>query len=853
MFAQYFDLKERYPDSLLLFRCGDFYEMYGDDAVEGARLMEIALTTREVGKEERIAMAGVPHHALDNYMRLLIGKGRKVAVCEQLEDPKKVKGLVKRDVTRVITSGTVMDPQMLPADQNNFLLAVASLGGHTGIAVADISTGDFRLTDLPSRDMPRLQDEIFRIRPSEVLLYGEIPGREEIDAFLGELSIPAAGGLEPLPPENLMSVIEGSLGEEALRGIDWDGRLHCLTACAALVEYLNQTQKTSRHSFSKMEFYDLADYMVLDATTWRNLEISHTMMERGKKGSLLWVIDETRTGMGARLLRSWLERPLLDPARINARLDGVAEMAGNYTLLTGLSEKLKSIYDLERIISRVIYGSAGPRDLLALRNSLLPLPGVKRLLQGAESSMLHVLLDSLDVLEDVCRLVSSSISEDAPVSTREGSIITPGYSLELDELREARHMAKEWIAELERKERDRTGIKSLKIRFNSVFGYYIEVTRPNLPQVPPNYIRKQTIANGERFISPELKEYEAKILGCDEKILELEYNLFIKVRESVSREADRIQKTSRVIAALDALASLASVAVKNGYCRPDVSQDGTLKITGGRHPVVEKCISSGFVANDTLLDGKGSRFHMITGPNMSGKSTYLRQVGLIAIMAQVGSFVPARSAHVGIVDRVFTRVGASDDLHMGKSTFLVEMSETANIINNASRRSLILLDEIGRGTSTYDGLSIAWAVSEHIHDVIGARSLFATHFHQLTQLAGKLEGVKNFRVEVKETSREIIFLHRIVPGGTDRSYGIYVARLAGLPMSILNRAGEILESLEASHGDAPPGAGEESAYQLTFFDLLQSPLMEEIRRINPDDLSPRDALERIYQWKRNLD
>jgi len=528
-------------------------------------------------------------------------------------------------------------------------------------------------------------------------------------------------------------------------------------------------------------------------------------------------------------------------------------MGENFTLREGVREKLKEIYDLERLTSKVIYGSAGARDMLALGNSLKPLPYLKKLISECRASLLEILHENLDPMEDISRLINDAIATDPAITLREGNIIADGYNLELDELRSLRRDARQWIAGLETRERESTGIKSLKIKFNNVFGYYIEVTRPNLHLVPEGYIRKQTIANGERFISPQLKEYETKILGAEEKINELEYRLFMEVRDKVSAQSVRIQRTSRVVAALDVLASLGEVASRYQYCRPRVVSGDTLEIVGGRHPVVERSLRDGFVANDSRMDEKESRFHIITGPNMSGKSTYLRQVGLISIMAQMGSFVPAESAVTGLVDRVFTRVGASDDLHQGKSTFLVEMSETANIINNASRRSLVLLDEIGRGTSTYDGLSIAWAVCEYIHDKINPRTLFATHFHQLNQLEGQLAGVKNYRVDVKETRGEVIFLHRIVPGGTDRSYGIHVARLAGLPNRILSRAAEILERLEAGHPGSQPEPVDGGSYQLTFYDLLQSPLVDDLRQVNPDEMSPRDALDKIYLWKKSID
>ncbi len=844
MFKQYFDLKEQYPDSLLLFRCGDFYELYGEDALIGAKAMEITLTSREMGKGRRIEMAGIPYHALNNYLPMLVSKGIKVAVCEQLEDPKKSKGLVKRDVTKVITSGTVIDSNMLEEDRNNYLMVIATEGKHTSIAVGDVSTGEMKITYIPKEDISRIKDEIFRLKPSEILIDQQLHNRPSIEEYVKKLEIPMVSC--PMPSGDI-NQIKKAFRSEALQNVPWEKSPALIKACSYFLKYLSDTQKTHTHSIYSLEYYEIANFMILDATTWRNLELSHTIIERQKKGSLLWILDHTKTGMGARRLRSWLERPLLDIKEIERRHKAVEEFVTSYSLYQQVVNLLNSIYDLERISSKIIYGNANARDLLSLRNSLKPLPKLKEILSKTKSSLLQEISKNIDPLEDVYDLIYKSIAEDPPANLKEGNIIKDGYNLELDELRQIRKGAKEWIAQLEQREKERTGIKSLKVKFNNVFGYFIEITRPNLHLVPKEYIRKQTIANGERFISPELKEYEAKVLGAEEKIIELEYRLFLQVRQNILEHSYRIQKTSQAISQVDALSSLAYVAMEGRYVKPTMTEESVLEIKQGRHPVVEKFLKGDFVPNDTKIGYNGITFHIITGPNMSGKSTYLRQIGLIVIMAQMGSFVPAEYAKIGITDRVFTRVGASDDLHLGKSTFLVEMSETANIIKNATPRSLILLDEIGRGTSTFDGLSIAWAVSEYIHNRIGARTLFATHFHQLTRLEKELKGIKNFRVDVKETGKDIVFLHRIVEGGTDKSYGIYVAKLAGLPTSILRRAGEILEKLESEVEDTKQKG---PAYQLTFFDLLQSPLIEEVKRINPDDLSPREALNKIYQWKK---
>ncbi|MCD4785688.1 MAG: DNA mismatch repair protein MutS [Candidatus Eremiobacteraeota bacterium] len=854
MFRQFFKIKDKHPDCILFFRCGDFYEMYGDDAEKGAKLLKISLTSRDAGGGERIAMAGVPHHSAGGYIRGLIKHRVRVAVCEQLEDPKKAKGLVHRDVTRVITSGTVTDPKLLESDENNYLMSLVSSDNNYGLAITDVSTGEFRVTKIPLSEYSRLVDEIIRVKPSEVILDENLHRLDQLKMHLNESNTPWNTNKEPLQGMIFREILKSAFKTDKFE-INWEKHPEPGMAAAALINYLNDTQKTEHHSLHKIEYYDVSEFMILDSTTWRNLELSRTLIELKKKGSLLWVLDNTKTAMGARLIRSWLERPLLNRAKINARLDAVEELINDYTLHTGITDALKLIYDLERITSRVVYASANARDLLALRNSLSHLPTLKSYGREVKSSLMKMLIDSLDTLDDIHDLVELSISEDPPASLKEGNIIKAGYNSELDELRGIRSNAKSWIAGLEKREKEKTGIKSLKVKFNNVFGYFIEVTRPNLHLVPDGYIRKQTVSNGERFISPELKEYESKVLGAEEKINDLEYNIFLKIRDNILQQAGRIQVASRIVAHLDCLGSLAMVAREGNYCRPDVVKENILEIVGGRHAVVEKMLDGSFVPNDCGLDYRKSRFHIITGPNMSGKSTYLRQIGLIAIMAQMGSFVPADSAKIGIIDRVFTRVGASDNLHLGKSTFLVEMSETANIINNASCTSLILLDEIGRGTSTYDGMSIAWSVSEYIHKHIKARTLFATHFHELTELAGNLEGMANFRVDVKETNREIIFLHHIVPGGTDKSYGIYVAKLAGLPGDVLRRAKEILDEFEEDLAAFRSGLIKEKkkpSYQLTFFDMMQDPLAGELNTIDPDDMSPREALDKIYEWKKKL-
>lgn len=857
MLKQYFTLKEQYPGTLLLMRVGDFYEAYGEDAETFSRDAEIVLTSRDAGQNGRLPMAGVPHHALDQYLRPLVAKGHRVAVCEQMEDPKKAQGLVKRDVTRVISTGTILDPQMLDTRSHNYLAALTGEGARTGLAVADVSTGEFQVTSFEAAGPQRVMEELLRWRPAEVLLDPAWTGHSALTPDLeGEGII--ATPVEPPAGGNPVALLAAHFGLAAPSGLGLDDRPQAARAAAIILRYLQDTQKTRQLNLEQPRVYHSDDYLVLDSSTRRNLELFSTLRSGERKGSLLWVLDDTRTAMGARLLRGWLERPLCRKDEIEARLDAVAEALENFTLTTRLREELDQVPDLERILSKVVYGTAGPRDLVALRRALEALPRVRRSAQQYHSPLWSLLAQTTGLHEELRDLLGRALQDDPPLALTEGGIIRPQYHAQVDELREIRSNAKEWIASLEERERQRTGIKSLKVGFTRVFGYYLEVTRANLHLVPPDFIRKQTIAGGERFISPELKEYEAKVLGAQEKLQGLEYELFLELREETARHADFIRRSAGALAALDVLANLAALALRHRYCRPQIREDRVLKIVDGRHPVVERVSKEAFVPNDTLLDGQDNRLLIVTGPNMAGKSTYLRQIALITILAQLGSFVPASSARVGLADRVFTRVGATDDLHLGQSTFLVEMSETANILHSASGRSLVILDEIGRGTSTYDGMSLAWAVAEYLHDILGSRALFATHFHQLTRLAHTHPGVKNYRVAVRENLDEIVFLHKILPGGTDRSYGIYVAQLAGIPQPVLERAGEVLKELESQEGaGSEVGGGPEpsepgKAVQLSFFEPFPDPpWVDELRRLDLSRLTPLEALQLLATWQQS--
>lgn len=811
MLQQYYSVKAQYPDALLFFRLGDFYEMFGDDAKIGAQVLEIALTGRDAGAQGRVPMCGVPHHAVDTYLARLIKAGFRVAICEQMEDPKKARGIVRREVIRVVTPGTLTDGKVLEPKSPNYLVGLAFGADDVGLAWVDVSTGFFEVTQLGgSGRRERLRAELARLRPAEIILAeNELPGASA--EWLDGLGLEAVFTRRPERDFSFSVSYERlcrHFGTATLDGFGLgsaSGMALATSAAGACLQYLAETQKSSLRHITRIQIRQTTDFLLLDPATRRNLELTETMRERSRKGSLLWLLDKTVTAMGGRLLRAWVEQPLLSPTAINERLDAVEALASDAYGRAKLRATLAGVKDLERLVGRVDTGQASPRDLVALRDSLAALPEVARVLETLKNKRLgrlSSLLAEIDPLPELEKLLADAINDDPPVSIHDGNIIKDGYDPEVDRLREAQRSGKEWIAGLEARERAQTGIKSLRVGFNKVFGYYIEVTRPNLSQVPPTYQRKQTLAGGERFITAELKEYEERILGAEEKLAAREYELFLAVRDEVAGQTERIQRTARAVAEVDALASLAEVAVQNNYVRPVVDLEDRIMIKEGRHPVVEKTLSGAlFVPNDCLLGGDAARFILITGPNMAGKSTYLRQVALIVLMAQIGSFVPASQAAIGVVDRIFTRVGAADDLAQGQSTFMVEMSEVANILNNATPRSLVLLDEVGRGTSTFDGLSIAWAVTEHLHDPgqLGAKTLFATHYHELTLLVDELPRAANFNVGARTVDGKMTFLHRLEKGGTDKSYGIEVARLAGVPAPVLERAAAVLAELEANN------------------------------------------------------
>jgi len=870
MLAQYKAIKAQYPNVILMFRLGDFYEMFGDDAVIASRELEIVLTSRDAGSSGKMPMCGVPYHAVERYVARLISRGYRVAICDQMEDPKLAKGLVKRDVTRVVTPGTVLEDGMLDSKSNNYLAALVPNEERTGLALLDISTGEFAVTEIEGRDsVPKALEEIARLSPAECLL-------REIDRDLEEAVKSASGGfvtryeedgvyVQP-PRERLIS----HFGTASLRGFGCEEMTAGLEAAAMILDYLKRTNAPALQHVTSISTYSTAGFMVLDPAARRNLELVQSISPEGKGKSLLSILDRTRTAMGGRMMRKWLDQPLLDVASIVQRQEAVGKLYGDAILRGELREVLSDIQDMERLMSRIVIGNANARDLVGLAASLEVLPQIKAALSvpdGAEApdgpgfaipALLAQLAGEIDCLQHVSDAIRAAIVEDPPAIVREGGLIRRGFNVELDELRSAAANGRDWIANLEASERERTGIRTLKVGYNSVFGYYIEVSKPNLKLVPDDYIRKQTTVNGERFITPDLKEYEARVLGADEKSVDIEYRLFMEVREKVADEARSVGRVARAVAELDVLASLAEVAASNGYVRPVVDDSEEIVIGNGRHPVVEQfLIDERFVPNDTLLNCDTDQLLIITGPNMAGKSTYLRQVALITLMAQIGSFVPADEAKIGVVDRIFTRVGAHDELVSGQSTFMVEMNETANILNNATRRSLIMLDEIGRGTSTYDGLSIAWAVAERIKD-IGAKTLFATHYHHLNDLEKQMPGVKNYRVAVKEEADRIVWLRKIMPGGTDRSYGIEVARLAGLPKEVIARAAEVLADLE-KNGSAgnlvdrkQSVAARTQKMQPTLFEAEKHPVIDELEKLDISTLSPVEALVKLDEWQRKV-
>lgn len=792
MMKQYFEIKDRYKDCILFFRLGDFYEMFFDDAKTASRELELVLTGRDCGLEERAPMCGIPFHASSGYISRLVAKGYKVAICEQVEDPSAAKGIVKRDVIKVITPGTYVDGNN-ENNSNIYLMAIYEENGVIGLALTDISTGEFKTTSFNSLQTTLL-DEINKVSPKEIIV--DINTSESL---LHEISLNCDALLTKkdlsdfrVKEEDLIS----QFSEVEISDLSKESKISCMV----LLKYIYETQKMSLLNINYLEKYDIVNYMTIDGSSRRNLELTENIREKSKRGSLLWVMDKTSTSMGGRILRKWIDEPLISKTEIDKRLEGVEELYSSIGLNEDIRIALRDIYDIERIVGKIANGNVNGKDMVSLRTSLTKLPAIKDLLSTCESPLLKDYFNSLDTLDDIKNLLLNSILDDPAIGVKEGNIIKDGYSEEVDELRKAKLHGKEWIAALENSEREVTGIKSLKVGYNKVFGYYIEIRKANYDSIPEGrYIRKQTLANAERYITQELKEMEEKILGAEEKLINLEYNLFLEIRGLVSKEISRLKNSARIVGNLDCISTLALIALENDYVRPNINEGGIIEIIEGRHPVVEKVIGRGeFVSNDTLLNKKDNRLLLITGPNMAGKSTYMRQVALITLMAQLGSFVPAKTANISVCDRIFTRIGASDDLAGGKSTFMVEMWEVSNILKNATSKSLVLLDEVGRGTSTYDGLSIAWSVIEHIsnNENLKCNTLFATHYHELTKLEGEIEGVKNYSVAVKEVDDNIIFLRKIVKGGADQSYGIEVAKLAGLPKEVINRAKDILDNLE---------------------------------------------------------
>ena len=868
---QYQSIKRQYPDAILFFRMGDFYETFYEDAKIASRVLEIALTSRDKDSGEPIPLAGVPYRAADTYLTKFIKAGYKVAVCEQVEDPKKAKGIVKREVIRVITPGTVTDPNILDTKSNNYLASISQIDGRYGLAHVDLSTGEFSVTELETEN--KLMAEMERIHPAECLLNENFHGESDLVKAIAATVNPAVNRVPGwvFTPDAARSELIEHFHTLSLDGFGCENMPAAISAAGALIFYLNDTQKREIQHIQSLSAYSLDDHMALDADTQRNLELMRSLREGAERGTLLEVLDEALTPMGGRKLRNCLLRPLVDVPQIRQRLDAIAEFHSRIVFQDEFRELLKNIYDMERLVARISLGTANARDLLALKNSLKLLPPIKEKLNDCASTLLCVLNEELEDISDVANLIESSIHDDPPATLSEGNIIKDGYNDELDELRSLSASGKEWIARLQETERARTNISSLKIGYNDVFGYYIEVTKANLSRVPENYVRKQTLVNSERYITPELKEQESRILNAQERIGELEYNLFIQIRSKIAESARRIQKAASIIAMLDFLSALAYVASKYNYVKPNVNDSDEIIIKDGRHPVVERFIEGGgFVPNDLYTDCDEQQMLIITGPNMSGKSTFLRQAALIVLMAQMGSFVPAAEASVGIVDRIFTRVGASDDLVMGRSTFLVQMNEAANILNNATRRSLLILDEIGRGTSTYDGLSIAWAIAEHILDKtkLGSRALFATHYHELVELGNTHPGAKNYNVAVREWEDQVVFLRKIVEGGTDQSYGIHVAQLAGLPAQVIERAREILATLEEDSSNTEniveaaktspathklSSEFEHNPTQLSLFGSKADDLVDELNAIDISNMTPLQALNKLQELKKKAE
>ena len=864
MMQKYIETKEKYKDCILFYRLGDFYEMFFDDAITVSRELEITLTGKDCGQAERAPMAGVPHHAADNYAAKLIAKGYKVAICEQLSDPKTTKGIVERGVVRVLTPGTIVESNMLEERKNNYIMSIYKSGIFFGISVCDISTGEFYSSEIKeNNNFEMLLDEIARFAPAEIISNSFMYDcTEEIKKVKERLDIYITRFSDEYFKDDIQNLKEKytftNMNQEPIENVE--EKTLAISSINALVEYLNQTQMTSLEHINTIRIYNISKYMSLDINTRRNLEITEKLRDKTKKGTLLWVLDKTSTSMGGRMLRRWLNDPLKDLTEINKRLNAVKELKDDMMLRGDIIENLKKVYDIERLAGKMAYGNSNARDMISLKNSLAKMPEVKKALSACKSAYLKEIHENLDELQDIYELIELSIVNDPPITIKDGGIIKLGFDEEIDKLKIATTDGKNWLVNLEQEEKEKTGIKTLKIGFNKVFGYYIEVTKSFISQVPERYVRKQTLTNGERYITEELKKLEEQILGAEEKVINLEYNAFVRIREEIARNIKRLQKTAEAVSTLDVLSAFAQVAEDMGYCMPKVDNSGCIDIKDGRHPVIEKMLPAGsFVGNDTYLNKETDRLSIITGPNMAGKSTYMRQVALIALMSQVGSFVPASEAHIGIVDKIFTRVGASDDLSMGQSTFMVEMMEVAQILKESTENSLVILDEIGRGTSTYDGLSIAWAVTEFISDKekCGAKTLFATHYHELVNLEDKLEGVKNYHIAVKEKGEDVIFLRKILRGGTDESYGIHVARLAGVPKTVTNRANEILKTLEKKDLILNKKQEENKSKKVVEgqFDMFNYKLAEiahEIDKINLNELTPIDALNTLVRIKEKM-
>lgn len=873
MMQQYMETKKQYQDCILFYRLGDFYEMFFEDALTASKVLEITLTGKDCGLEERAPMCGIPFHAVDGYLNRLVSKGYKVAICEQVEDPKLAKGIVKREVIRIVTPGTNLNTQALEESKNNYLMCIACFQNRIGVSIVDVTTGDFYMTEVES--LAKLQDELYKYMPTEIICNDAfVMSGYDIEDLKSRLGM-AVYTLEPwyFDDDGCRKCLMQHFKVNTLAGLGLEDFPSGMISAGAAMQYLLETQKTDLTHINHIILYLASRFMLLDSSTRRNLELTETLREKQKKGSLLWVLDKTKTAMGARRLRSDIEQPLINMEDINARLDAVEQLCKNTVSRDEIREYLNPIYDMERLLGKVSYKSANPRDLVAFANSMEMLPHIKTVLKEFDSKLLSQIEQEIDGLEDLYHLIKDAICDDPPVMIREGGMIRTGFDKDIDMLRTAKTDGKNWLAKLEEEDRERTGIKNLKIKYNKVFGYYFEVTNSYKDLVPEDYVRKQTLVNAERYMTPKLKELEDTILNAEDKLNTLEYDVFCKVRDDIAKELERIQKTAKAIARLDVFASLSVVAEQNHYVRPSLNEKGIIDIKDGRHPVVEKMIDHDmFVANDTYLNNGNHCIAVITGPNMAGKSTYMRQSALIVLMAQLGSFVPAKSANIGIVDRIFTRVGASDDLASGQSTFMVEMNEVANILRNATSKSLLVLDEIGRGTSTFDGLSIAWAVIEHISNkkILGAKTLFATHYHELTELEGKMNNVNNYCIAVKEKGDDIVFLRKIIKGGADRSYGIQVAKLAGVPDMVIDRAKEIAEQLsdnditEKVQSIAVDTKGEKKKTkpvhyddvtmgQMTLSDTVRDEdIIQELKELDITNLTPMDAMNTLYRLQSKL-